>query len=146
MKGQGVASGAVGGLVALALVLAAPASAANGRDFAGFFGMGNPIDAGDQVQVVLSFRVFNFSDNDVANATVTLAGSRVPFTAFASFPVPSLPDRESVLLRTGAVLVPREEYENWQAGAFPTVRIAFVDASGNTILRMVELAPGVPEE
>jgi hypothetical protein len=129
-----------GGLLALSIVLALHGAAwgRNGRDFAGFYDLVNVTDLRDQVRFDLKLRVFNYSDANISNATLTLLDSLRPGTVYATFPDVSIARREGVK-RTQSVTIPMSEYEQWQQGAQPNVIIWFRDAKNQIHEQQVEL-------
>jgi hypothetical protein len=74
MKLVGLSRAAV--LASLILLLSAyAASGKNGRDFAGFYTVSNVVDQGNQTMLTLRVQLFNQSDADVKQATLTLRES-----------------------------------------------------------------------
>ena len=130
----------VGILACLILLAASLAPAKDGRDFAGFYEVSEVMRFVDEFQVTLTVRVFNYSDADVNDATITLEDSFLPGEPYGSFITPVyFQDRESVRL-SDRFTIPRREYEGWQEGRTPRLTIEFMDADGNTLRRPVELA------
>ena len=128
-------------LSCLILLAASTAVAKDGRDFAGFYEVSNVVELGQELQVTLTVRVFNYSDADVNDATITLEDSLLPGETYGSYLTPVyVQPRESVRL-SDHFTIPRREYEYWQEGGTPSLTIKFRDPDGNTILRMIELAP-----
>jgi len=128
------------------LTLVPTGQATDGRDFAGFYEISNVTDLGGTVRVTLTVRVFNYSDADVTSATVTLQDSLQADTDYGSYPVPiSIANRESARLSTDFT-IPRTEYDRWQNGGTPPLRIQYSDSVGNTVQRMIELAAGLAGE
>ena len=119
---------------------ALPAHASGGRDFAGVYSLTEPTAIGDQVGVTFSARIFNYSDSDIINATVTLKGAGAPKGGFAAFYGISLRDRESVRLRQ-EITVPAREYQLWKIGHAPFLVIQYQRSSGAAV-RGVELRRG----
>ena len=130
----------VAGLVLLAPIN--PGRATDGRDFAGFYALSNVADLGTDYRVTLTVRVFNYSDADVSGATVTLQDSFQTDADYGAYPgTISIPDRESVRL-SADFTVPREEYDRWQSGDTPRLRMDYQNNSGNAVRRIIELAQG----
>jgi hypothetical protein len=121
-------------------ITAFPASAKNGRDFAGFYDLTQVSDLGESFQVNFSVRLFNFGDSDVDGATVTLVDPLRPKKGYGAFQAVSLRQRERVRLNDLIVTVPRREYESWQQGGTPALRIEFTAADGTPVRRRVELS------
>jgi hypothetical protein len=123
----------------LVLLLAAvPAHAANGRDFAGFYEIGNVIQQGSTVRLTFSVRLFNYSGAKVSGATLTLRDRLLLQQINASFPSLSFRDHESVRC-SAEVTISRFEYERWQRGGVPNLFIEFQDSKGNLVRRRAEL-------
>lgn len=130
-------------LVAIALTILVPGRvlAADGRDFAGFYQTGEVTELGEHVEVELVVRVFNYSDADVLGASIVLEDSSLPGRALGSFlQTVDIRERESVRA-TSTFIIPRPEYERWQDGATPPLRLELADAAGTTRLAPIELAP-----
>ena len=125
-------------IVAALIFLGATQSAAvDGRDFAGFYELNNVVDQGNVVLFNLAVRVFNYSDADVIGASVVLEDPLL-LEAYAVFPNVRIDYQGSVLL-SGAASVPGWEYDQWRRGGSPRFTIAYEDAAGNVILRLIEL-------
>jgi hypothetical protein len=122
------------------MLAALPSLAKDGRDFAGFYDLANVTDLGDSVQASFSVRVFNYSEADVSGATLTLQDSLSPEQSYGAFHAVSIGQGQSVWLADLIITVPHSEYERWQQGAPPSLRIDFVAAGGNAISPMVELS------
>ncbi len=136
------------GILALVVLMAASLSPAkDGRDFAGFYELGEVTDLGEFVRVPLTVRVFNYSDADVVGAKITLEDSLLPGEDLGSFAqIVNIRDRESARV-SDSFLVPRREYDRWQQGVPPHLRIEYKDANENQQRHMVGLVPMlVPEE
>jgi hypothetical protein len=124
----------------LLAIAAFPASAKNGRDFAGFYDLTQVTDLGEAFQVTFSVRLFNFGESDVDGATVTLADPLRPKKGYGAFQAVSLRQRERVRLNDLIVTVPRREYERWRQGGSPALQIEFTATDGTTVRRRVELS------
>ncbi len=111
-------------LLCLLLLGAGLLSAEDVRDFAGLYMIGEITDLGDQVRVSLTVRVTNYSGADVVAATITLEDSLLPGQSCGTF------------LR---LVIPRREYDQWQSGPTPQLRIEFKNGAGQTVQRMIEL-------
>jgi len=134
-------------LTALTLLLSAALAmpADGGRDFAGSYALSEVTDLGPEVRVTLTVRVHNYSDADVSDATITLEDSLFPDTSYGQFEHVSIARGESVRLQD-VFMVASSEYEVWQAGGAPHLRVRFRDAAGKDAERLIELAPGLREE
>ena len=138
-RALGVSRAAIGLLVFPILLAASLALAKDGRDFAGFYELGEITDLGEVVRVPLKVRVFNYSGADVNDATITLEDLVLPGQTYGSFIAPVyVQDSESVRL-SDQFTIPRREYEHWQEGGTPSLIIDYMNANGNTIQRPIEL-------
>ena len=126
-------------LFLVVLLAAVAVLAENGRDFAGWYDMRNVTDLGDQVQVTITLRVFNFSGADVADATITLWDSVQPGVAYGSFPLASIAYRDNARLAANFT-VPKSEYDSWHQGKQPNLQVNFTDGAANSVQRPVELS------
>lgn len=127
----------------LALV-AIPVLAVNGRDFAGTYSTSNVSQSGDNYTLTFSATVFNYSGEDVSNATVTLVDSALPNQTYATFQGISITSNSSATV-SASVTIPSREYLGWQQGAPPQLLVQFTDLSGNNRLEPVELTPEVAQ-
>lgn len=117
--------------------------AANGRDFAGFYSLSNAVDVGGQMQLTLSARIFNYSGADVGGATIAVEDRMLPGTSYASFPGLAMAV-DGNLTVSGQVTLPVAEYQRWQTGTQPRLRIEYLNASGGLIRQPIELSPSLP--
>jgi hypothetical protein len=131
----------VAGLVGLAPRLAA----VNGRDFAGTYSATNASQTGDTYTLTFSARVFNYSGEDIQNATLSLEDSVLPGQTYATFQGISIASRNYADV-SSSVTIPAREFESWQQGAPPRLLIQFTDVNGNNRLEAVELTRGLVEE
>ena len=126
--------------------LAAPAAhAAESRDFAGFYNVVRSVAVTDGYDVRLVARVYNFGAADLACATVTVADVSDPNVTHAYLGTVSI-DRGGSLRLSGDFTVPGTEYQRWQGGKTPVLRIDYVDAAGQTRRDVIELAWAFMEE
>ena len=121
----------------LCAALAAPAE--DGRDFAAMYATSNANVGTDSVAITLTMRLFNYSRVDVADATVVLEDPSQTGGSFGPITGVTVRYREHVRLRADFV-IPRAEYDAWQQGGQPRMRIDFVDANGNPLSRNIELS------
>ena len=129
------------GVVILALMSVSPGRATDGRDFAGFYEVDDPVVGGSDVQITFAARVFNYADYDVSGATINLCDSSVPDVVYGSFANISLSQGQDVRLQ-GAFTIPKTEYDSWQqteSGGGPNLRIDFTDANGSPMNLRIEL-------
>jgi len=126
------------GFALLAWGVASLAFSNAGPDFAGFYEVSNPTDVDVDIRIRLATRVFNLSGADVVNATLTLQDTILPGKDYGSFQNVLIRDRENVVLSADFIIT-RREYERWQAGGSPSLRIEYRDAAGNAVRKRVEL-------
>ena len=127
----------------LALV-AIPVLAINGRDFAGTYNTSSVSQSGENYTLTFSAKVFNYSGEDVSNATITLVDSMLPNKAYATFQGISITSDDSATV-SSSVTIPSREYQGWQQGAPPLLTVQFIDLNGNNRLEAVELTLGVTQ-
>jgi hypothetical protein len=119
------------------VILSSSAFAKNGRDFAGFYKLGDASQHADTYTVTLTARVFNYSGVDVTNAQVVLRDSIQSQKNYGAFSGVTIADRGSIVLK-GQTSIPLREYEGWRARG-PLMEIEFTDASGRQMRQRVEL-------
>ncbi len=131
------------GALIVALMWVSPGHAVDGRDFAGFYDVTNPIDLGNGTeQVTLAVQVFNYSGVDVSNATITLRDTVDLGTDFGSYTGPISILQDNAVVLSGNFNISQDEYARWQNGGAPSLRIDYQDASGNPVRRQVEQTAG----
>jgi hypothetical protein len=141
-------------LAALLLGSAAGALAKDGRDFAGSYAvskvhsLGEPQDKSSMVEVTLTIRVFNYSDQgDINEPVLQLLGSERSTAAVQQFTtVKTLPGKHGTIV-TGQFTIDRAEYQSWgHHGNGPNVVVIYKDESGRTLTQRVQLSrrPGLP--
>jgi hypothetical protein len=133
----------------LATLGAARVLAKGAREFAGFYKILQATNQGDKVQVRISLRVFNYSEADVKDATISLE-SPLPHAPGAGEAwekeQPSLRgvalhvnERQVVPPLEATFTVTAGEYQRWLKGAGPHFVISYQDASGMPRHRAIEL-------
>ena len=127
-------------LLGAVLGIAVSASAGTGRDFSGFYELSNVAEAPDEVSVTFTVRVFNHSDADVHDVTLTLEDPLLPDQEFGTLQSTFIGSGGSIVLR-GDFVLPAREYESWQKGVPPTLRIEFSTAAEASQRGRVELIP-----
>ena len=139
--------------VAVAAFLAALGAvgmfAKEAREFAGFYRILEATNQDDTVEVRISLRVFNYSEADVQDATISLRSSRPNGPRAAEAWEKEQPSFQGVVLRVnerqvvppleGTFTVPAREYARWLKGAQPRFVIDYQDASGKPQHRAIEL-------
>ena len=131
---------ALGCLFVTVLLANVVSFAANGRDFAGFYSVGNVTQQGELVQFTLNLQVFNYSAADVKQAVIKLHESGAGLTVHGTFqPIKLLANNRDVKLRQ-QFTVPLHEYERWQHGVQPSLFIVYQDAAGHRWERTIEVS------
>jgi hypothetical protein len=125
---------------AIALLVAHPATADSGRQFAGNYSVSNASQSGDTQTLTFALQVFNYSGSDVSKATVNLLDSNDSSTVYASFTGVTIAASRDVRL-SRQITIPNREYYGWSQAAGPNVVIQFTDANGNSSTKKVELGP-----
>jgi hypothetical protein len=128
---------------------AARVLAKGAREFAGFYRILQATSQDDQVVVRISLRVFNYSEADVQDATISLTSSLPHPPGAAEAWEKEQPSFQGVVLRVnerqvvppleGTFTVPAREYEGWLKGGGPHFVIDYQDASGRPQHRAIEL-------
>ncbi len=111
--------------------------AVDGRDFAGFYELTNVVEDPHLVTFTFTERTFNYSGEDVAEATIILENSLF-LDEYAAFLDVWIPDQGAIRLQ-GDLIIPREEYDFWQQGASPSLVVEFQDGDGNWRRQGIEL-------
>ena len=124
-------------VVLLQLFAAAPVSAKDGRDFAGFYKVLQVTDQVDEVQVKLSLQVFNYSSANVTEATIALQSS-LPNPSFDGVAL-NVNEHKIVPPLVGTFKVSESDYAAWMKGTRPPFVIEFTDASGKVHQEAIEL-------
>jgi hypothetical protein len=133
----------------LAALGAAQVLAKGAREFAGFYRILQATNQGNQVQVRISLHVFNYSEADVQDATISLVSSLPHPPGAAEAWEKAQPSFQGVALRVnehqavppleGTFTVPAREYERWLKGVQPHFVIDYQDASGKPHHQAIEL-------
>jgi hypothetical protein len=137
-------------VVALLVALGATRVLAKGaREFAGFYRIMQATNQDDQVEVRISLHVFNYSEADVQDATISLTSSLPHPPGAGEAWEKQQPSFQGVVLRVnerqvvppleGTFTVPAREYERWLKRAQPHFVIDYQDASGKAQHRVIEL-------
>lgn len=139
---------AVALLASLLLLASGPRTAAeDGRDFAGFYQVGEDVtDLGEDVRVTLTVRIHNYSGADVIGAKIILEDSLLPAEDLGTFAaIVDIRYRESARA-SEPFTVPLRLYDQWQEGVPPHLRLEFTDAAGTKQRAPVELGPMLVDE
>jgi len=132
------------GLFAIFLLTSLSAFAKDGRDFAGYFSVGDVSPDGDQVRLTLNLQVFNYSAADVRQAVIKVHGSGPGLAVHGEFrPIKLLANNREIKLRQ-QLTVPRHEYERWENGVKPSLFMVYQDAAGHHWERSIELSRRPP--
>ncbi len=128
-------------LVMVLTLMAFPLFAENGRDFSGVFSATDVVGGAEEVAVSLSLVIYNFSGQDVTNATVRI--ERLP-PEEPLYEFPSHVDiiyRDYITVTEPVFVIPRSVYEQWVQGVIPLVTIGHLDEAGNSRSAVVDLLP-----
>lgn len=117
----------------------------DGRDFAGFYGVADVQDLGEDVSLTLKLRVFNYSGVDLSDATLRLRGNLLVEESYGALTGVWITSGDSVRLQ-GTFVLPRHEYEQWEKGATPHLRIEFSDATRRAREQALELTAMLLDE
>jgi hypothetical protein len=133
----------------LAALGAAGGFAKGARAFAGFYRIVQATNQGDMVEVRITLHVFNYSEADVQDATISLTSSLPHPLGLAEAWEKEQPSFQGVTLRVNerqvvppleaTFVVPAREYERWLKGVGPHFVIDYQDASGKPQHRAIEL-------
>jgi len=128
-----------------ALILAAPATHAQRRDFAGSYAISHVVPDGDQVTLTLALTLHNYSGADLHNAGVVLTARNpqpIPAaqpTTIAAFPlIKDFPFHTDITLRQ-TVTIPAAEYARWTNGDNPHLEFLKPDGHQGTIYEPIDL-------
>ncbi|HZP63507.1 MAG TPA: hypothetical protein VFB28_08850 [Terriglobales bacterium] len=132
------------GMLAIVLLTSLTSFAKDGRDFAGYFSVGDVSTDGDMVHLTLNLQVFNYSAVDVRQAVIKLHESGPGVAVDGAFrPIKLLANNHEIKLRQ-QLTVPRHEYERWQNGIKPSLFMVYQDAGGHHWERSIELSRRPP--
>jgi hypothetical protein len=133
----------------LAALGAARGLAKGAREFAGFYKILQATNQDDKVEVRISLHVFNYSEADVQDATISLRSSLPHPAGAAEAWEKEQPSFQGVALRVNegqvgppleaTFTIPAREYQQWLKGAQPHFVIDYQDASGKPQHRAIEL-------
>lgn len=126
----------------LLALMTIPGLPKNGRDFAGTYSTSVVSQSGDNYTLTFSAKVFNYSGEDISNATIRLVDSMLPNKTYAVFPGIYFSNHDKTIV-SSSVTVPAREYQGWQQGSPPRLVLQFIDVNGNNRLEAVELTMGV---
>jgi hypothetical protein len=127
----------------------APGFAKGMREFAGFYRILQATNQDGRVEVRISLRVFNYSEADVQDATISLTSSLPHPPGAGEAWEKDQPAFQGVVLRVNerqvvpplesTFTVPAREYQQWLKGVGPQFVIDYQDASGKPHHREIEL-------
>jgi hypothetical protein len=122
----------------LLAVLVLPASAKDGRDFAGSYQVKAAVVEGPNVHVTLAFNFRNYSGADIAGGTLMLFDHLQETKTYGSFAAAAISDRDALQVQKDFT-VTAAEYHSWLNGRTPLLVFERKDSSGHPIRRQVEL-------
>lgn len=128
------------GLITLAVTLSCSLLfAKDGRDFAGLYSLSATGESADREAVTMRLQVFNYSGEDVQNATIVLRENHPGGQVLAKSDV--LPEwrngRHTVIEQSFSI--PKREYEQWLRGAQPNLLVIYVDSAGEQRQRTAQI-------
>jgi hypothetical protein len=119
------------------------------REFAGFYKILQATNQDGKVEVRISLHVFNYSEADVQDATISLRSSLPHPAGAAEAWEKEQPSFQGIALRVNerqvgppleaTFTIPAREYQQWLKGAQPHFVIDYQDASGKPQHRAIEL-------
>lgn len=121
----------------LALGSISIAAAKQGRDFAGTYQLSNISEAGNQVHVTITLKVFNYSGADIRNSGVALFSSDPNHEAIGAFPVVKLFSNSRSATLVQEFTVPKTEFQRWQQGVHPN--FGFVSQAPNDAIQTLNV-------
>lgn len=115
------------------------AGAASPYQFGGWYTVSDVTAEEDGVHVTLDLKVNNYSGVSVTAGKVIVRSSDGRAGELGVFLNVSVLDGSQVEL-SKALVIPQKEYDLWEKGRTPNLRIQF-DKAGHTIERRIELSP-----
>jgi len=124
-------------VICLLTSISAIASAAGGRDFAGFYHLDNLQNTGNQRQVTLTVRIGNYGDGNLVAGRVVLKCATNPAKNCAAFEAVNIP-HGGFFRRTGHFTVDAQDVRHWLKSA-PLFLIEDTDPAGRPRQRRIEM-------
>ncbi len=110
--------------VALVLVSAGLSAGANGRDFAGNFSLTGVNENADGVALTITLHLFNYSGEDLKQASLTVRGPRLGPVLASFAPIADWPRTRDIVIRE-SFTVTRETYRIWSSRTQPNVFVTY---------------------
>ena len=132
--------------ISIFLLILTPATAKDGRDFAGFYSLTNASGDGGQVRVTFSAQLFNYSGADIQNASVSLGETHPGSQVLGTYAPIEFWRNGAATVLCIHFTVPQEEYQRWDARRQPTVIISYRDEQGRAWQRTAQInrRPSIP--
>ena len=128
--------------LAMFLLGTIPATARDGRDFAGVYGFTDVQENGDTVRLTLHLRLFNNGEADIKGAVITLMEGPTGVGLRGSFPTVKVWRKNQDVRLSQQFTIPRREYEDWlRPPAQPNVVIIYQDANGKMWEKGAQMRP-----
>jgi hypothetical protein len=125
-------------LLSLAIALG-PLAVAQSRHFPAAYQITDISEEGGQVQLTISLTVHNFSGADIKDAEIILYSSDPHADPIGDFdPIRMLPSYQDAAVQ-GRFTVPRAEFDQWQQGMKPRLRILIPDGNEDTRVESLDL-------
>ncbi len=119
----------------ICFLLLLPASAQQASTFTAHFQAGAPVTKDANVQVTLTFRLYNSTGDNVRGATVKLIPPYASIPVYATFSEVAVAPGESIVL-TQSVTVPQREFARWQTSG-PKLALEYYNADGQKVGRLI---------
>ena len=113
-------------------------SRAAGSDFTGRYECTEVVESGEIVSMTFSLSVVSHRSEEIAGATLRLLDASDAGVVYAEFPALNLSEGVDVPLMA-SVTLERSEWDRWQSGAPPRVRIEAFASDGTDQSAMVDL-------
>jgi hypothetical protein len=118
--------------------------AKGGRDFAASYQFANVSESNGEVHVTITLNLRNNSGANISNASVVLLNSGANPTVLGLFGDPQLLQRTGLNTMSHAFTIPKTEYQVWEQGRDPALRVISADASGAMRMQWIDLQRRVP--
>jgi hypothetical protein len=126
-------------LAVFAVCLLQTASAKRGRDVSGIYQFSSVTESSRGVHLTISLTLRNNSGADISDSGVILLTSEPDPSVLGTFSgMKVLHNYESVTM-SQTFTVPKEEYEGWEKGRNPALRLLVEDSNGALITEGIDL-------
>ena len=131
-------------LTALVLCTVDGAWAKGGRDFAASYQFANVSESNGEVEVTITLNLRNNSGANISDASVVLLNSDANPTVLGLFGDPQSLQKSGLNTMSHAFTVPKAEYQLWEEGRDPALRVISADPSGAMRMQGIDLQRRVP--